>query len=50
MRFSKGPERIHRRHAPLLGEHNDALLRELGLTPTELDALEADGVIGGTLA
>ncbi len=50
MRFSKGPERVHRRHAPLLGEHNDALLRALGLTQTELDALEADGVIGGTLA
>ena len=50
MRFSRGPEQIHRRHAPLLGEHNGALLRELGLTQAEIDALEADGVIGGTLA
>ena len=50
MRFSRGPERIHQRHAPLLGEHNDALLRELGLTQSEIDTLEADGVIGGTLA
>jgi crotonobetainyl-CoA:carnitine CoA-transferase CaiB-like acyl-CoA transferase len=50
MRFSRGPERIHRRHAPLLGEHNDALLRELGLTQSEIDALDAAGVIGGTLA
>jgi crotonobetainyl-CoA:carnitine CoA-transferase CaiB-like acyl-CoA transferase len=50
MRFSRGPEQIHRRHAPLLGEHNDALLRELGLTQAEIDGLEADGVVGGTLA
>jgi crotonobetainyl-CoA:carnitine CoA-transferase CaiB-like acyl-CoA transferase len=49
MRFSRGPERIHQRHAPLLGEHNEALLRELGLTQSEIDALEAAGVIGGTL-
>ncbi len=50
MRFSRGPERIHQRHAPLLGEHNDALLRALGLTQSEIDTLEADGVVGGTLA
>jgi crotonobetainyl-CoA:carnitine CoA-transferase CaiB-like acyl-CoA transferase len=50
MRFSRGPERIHERHAPLLGEHNDAVLRQLGLTQSEVDALFAAGVIGGTLA
>ncbi len=50
MRLSRGPERIHQRHAPLLGEHNHALLRELGLTQSEIDMLEADGIIGGTLA
>ncbi len=49
MRFSRGPERVHERHAPLLGEHNGELLDELGLTPTEIDKLEADGVIGGTV-
>ena len=49
MRFSRGPERLHERHAPLLGEHNDELLRGLGLTKSEIDALEADGIIGGTL-
>jgi crotonobetainyl-CoA:carnitine CoA-transferase CaiB-like acyl-CoA transferase len=49
MRFSRGPERLHERHAPLLGEHNDELLGELGLTKTQIDALEADGIIGGTL-
>jgi crotonobetainyl-CoA:carnitine CoA-transferase CaiB-like acyl-CoA transferase len=49
MRFSRGPERLHERHAPLLGEHNAELLGELGLTRSEIDALEADGIIGGTL-
>jgi crotonobetainyl-CoA:carnitine CoA-transferase CaiB-like acyl-CoA transferase len=45
-RFSGGPGRFHTRHAPLLGEHNRELLAELGLTAEEIDALEADGVIG----
>ncbi len=49
MRFSRGPERLHERHAPLLGEHNEELLGELGLTRSEIDALEADGIIGGSL-
>ncbi|MBV8350639.1 MAG: CoA transferase, partial [Mycolicibacterium sp.] len=46
MRFSRGPVRFHARHAPLLGEHNRELLGELGLTESEIDQLEADGVIG----
>src|SRR5439155_717852 len=34
------------RHAPpLLGQHTDELLAELGLTPDELAALRADGAI-----
>jgi crotonobetainyl-CoA:carnitine CoA-transferase CaiB-like acyl-CoA transferase len=49
MRFSPGPERFHGRHAPLLGEHNAELLGELGFTRSELGALEADGIIGGSL-
>ena len=49
MRFSRGPERLHERHAPLLGEHNEELLGELGLTRSEIDTLEADGIIGGSL-
>jgi crotonobetainyl-CoA:carnitine CoA-transferase CaiB-like acyl-CoA transferase len=50
MRFSRGPERWHTRPAPLLGEHNRELLGELGLAPEEIDALEAEGVIGDALA
>jgi crotonobetainyl-CoA:carnitine CoA-transferase CaiB-like acyl-CoA transferase len=46
MRFSGGPQRLHRRHAPLLGEHNSELLAELGLDPADIDALAAAGVIG----
>lgn len=46
MRFSRGPDRFHTRHAPLLGEHNDEVLRGLGLSDEEIAALAADGVIG----
>jgi crotonobetainyl-CoA:carnitine CoA-transferase CaiB-like acyl-CoA transferase len=30
----------------LLGEHNDEVLRGLGITDDELESLRADGVIG----
>ena len=46
MRFSGGPERYHGRPAPLLGEHNRELLGQIGLADAEIDALEADGLIG----
>jgi crotonobetainyl-CoA:carnitine CoA-transferase CaiB-like acyl-CoA transferase len=46
MRFSAGPRRLHARHAPLLGEHNDELLGELGLTPDEIAALATDAIVG----
>ena len=49
MRFSRGPDRVHRRPAPLLGEHTRELLAEIGVEPRELDTLEADGVIGCAL-
>ncbi len=49
MKFSRGPERLHERHAPLLGEDNEELLGEIGLTRPEFQALEADRVIGGWL-
>jgi crotonobetainyl-CoA:carnitine CoA-transferase CaiB-like acyl-CoA transferase len=46
MRLSRGPKRFHISPAPLLGEHNDELLAELGLTAEEIAALEVEGVIG----
>jgi len=46
MRFSRGPRRLHRRHAPLLGEHNHEILAKLGLSGEEIAALEVEGVIG----
>jgi crotonobetainyl-CoA:carnitine CoA-transferase CaiB-like acyl-CoA transferase len=49
MRFSRVAGDLHRRHAPLLGEHNAELLGELGLGPSEIAALEADGIIGRSL-
>ena len=49
MQFSRGTGPVHRRHAPLLGEHNEELLGELGLTRSEIDALTTDGIIGDTL-
>jgi crotonobetainyl-CoA:carnitine CoA-transferase CaiB-like acyl-CoA transferase len=45
-RLSSGPRHFHLTGAPLLGQHNRELLAELGLSPTEIDTLEADGVIG----
>jgi len=49
VRLSEGPAAMHRRRAPLLGEHNREILEGLlGLAPAEVDQLEADGVIGQT--
>jgi crotonobetainyl-CoA:carnitine CoA-transferase CaiB-like acyl-CoA transferase len=50
MRLSCAPHPLHERHAPLHGEHTAELLGELGLTPSEIHALEVDGVIGSSLA
>ncbi|MCV7383299.1 CaiB/BaiF CoA transferase family protein [Mycolicibacter longobardus] len=50
VRSAHGPKRFHRRPAPLLGEHNHELLRELGLSDVEIAALAADGVIGAAPA
>jgi crotonobetainyl-CoA:carnitine CoA-transferase CaiB-like acyl-CoA transferase len=49
MRLSRGPQRMHQRPAPLLGEHTTELLREIGLSSAEIAALEADGVVGMAL-
>ncbi|MGH9012571.1 MAG: CoA transferase [Acidimicrobiia bacterium] len=47
MRFSlPGPSGWWPGPAPTLGQHNDEVLRELGVTDDELDRLRAGGVIG----
>lgn len=37
----------HRRNAPALGQDTEAVLREVGITDAQLQALRARGVIGG---
>lgn len=49
MHFSCGPDQLHVRHAPLLGEHSRELLGALGHSAAELDELEAAAVIGCAL-
>jgi crotonobetainyl-CoA:carnitine CoA-transferase CaiB-like acyl-CoA transferase len=48
MRFSAGPHRFWSSPAPLLGQHNDEVLRELGLSDADLAALRDQHVIGDT--
>lgn len=45
-RFEQTPAEI-RRGAPLLGEHSDEILAELGLSTAEIAALRRDGVVEG---
>jgi crotonobetainyl-CoA:carnitine CoA-transferase CaiB-like acyl-CoA transferase len=47
VRFGNGPERVHRRPNPTLGQHNEEILRELiGLSAEEYEKLEGAGVVG----
>lgn len=46
LRFSAGPDRFHRRHAPLLGEHSASLLAEIGVSTDEIVRLATEGIIG----
>jgi crotonobetainyl-CoA:carnitine CoA-transferase CaiB-like acyl-CoA transferase len=47
MRFSSpGPSGWWPGPAPTLGQHNDDVLRELGVSDDELDRLRSAGVIG----
>ena len=48
MRFARGPERHVASPPPLLGEHNDAVLAELGLSAEEAEALRRDRIAGET--
>jgi len=48
-RFDRTPSRI-RRGAPLLGEHTDEILREIGYTATDIARLRDDKVIGSESA
>jgi len=45
-RFSKTPPEL-RHGAPLLGEHNETVLSELGLSRHDIAALSTKGIIGG---
>jgi crotonobetainyl-CoA:carnitine CoA-transferase CaiB-like acyl-CoA transferase len=49
MRFSGGPDQFHRRPAPGLGEHTSEILTALGLSPAEIEELEREGIVGGSL-
>jgi crotonobetainyl-CoA:carnitine CoA-transferase CaiB-like acyl-CoA transferase len=44
IRFSETPATIHR-HPPLMGEHTEEVLRELGYTEAEIKNLRDDGVL-----
>jgi formyl-CoA transferase len=35
----------HRRNAPALGQDTDAVLREIGLTPQQVQALKERGIV-----
>jgi crotonobetainyl-CoA:carnitine CoA-transferase CaiB-like acyl-CoA transferase len=48
MRFSAGPHTYWSSPAPRLGQHNDEVLRELGLDDADLAALRDQHVIGDT--
>jgi len=37
----------HRRNAPAIGQDSDAVLRELGLSPEQIHALKARGIVAG---
>ncbi len=47
-RLTPGPSRHHRFAPPTLGQHNEEILRGLGVTDDELEELRARRVIGAT--
>ena len=46
--MTPGPSRHHRFAPPMLGQHNDEVLRGLGVSDDEIDDLRARRVIGET--
>jgi crotonobetainyl-CoA:carnitine CoA-transferase CaiB-like acyl-CoA transferase len=46
IRFTDTIDRFRPAPAPLLGQHNGQILRELGLTDADIEALQAEGIIG----
>ena len=40
----------HRRNAPVLGQDTDAVLKEMGLTPTQIQSLKDSGIVHGARA
>jgi crotonobetainyl-CoA:carnitine CoA-transferase CaiB-like acyl-CoA transferase len=44
VRLSETPGTLHLR-APLLGEHTDSILADLGYSPTQIEAFRAEGVV-----
>ncbi len=47
IKFGDGPDRVHKRHSPLLGEHTTQLLSGIGIGRDELESLKDDGVLEG---
>ena len=45
VKLSGTPQQV-RRHPPLLGEHNEEVLAEIGLDAAEIERLRADGAFG----
>ncbi len=43
-KLSRTPGQLHR-NAPAIGEHTDAVLRDIGLTPVQIQALRQQGII-----
>jgi formyl-CoA transferase len=37
----------HLRNAPSLGEDTDSILKEMGLSSAQIEALKAKGIVGG---
>jgi crotonobetainyl-CoA:carnitine CoA-transferase CaiB-like acyl-CoA transferase len=42
----EGQEKVRPRPEPAVGEHSEEVLREIGYTEAEIEALRAEGVIG----